>query len=164
MQVGTGVYAYVAPSVAIYTPANPTAPNSTTTFQCQGLGALLTPNLAPGNVLINIDGTVNWTSSGAVGVGLIAELIYGPMVSGVAAPAVNTAIPASGIVVGNPVSCSNGVVLTTIADNLVPISLTAVVKGLTSGQQYWFDLAAKSLTTASDSFITAITVTLVEIG
>jgi hypothetical protein len=156
---------YIAPSVAMTTPANPTAPASTTaTYKMQGLGALITPQLSLGCVLANISGTVNWVSSGAVGVGIALQMYYGPMVSGVAAPANAAALPGGAVAIGNPTMISNGVVLTTIGDNLCPVDLTGLAKGLTAGQQYWFDLGAYSLTTASDSFITSITVTLVEIG
>ena len=156
---------YIAPAVAMTLPANPTAPASTSaTFKMQGLGALITPMLAPGIILANISGTVNWVSSGAVGVGIAMQLYYGPMVSGVAAPANTAAVPGGGVAIGNPTSVSNGVVLTTIGDNLIPFDLSGIAKNLTAGQQYWFDIGAYSLTTASDCFITALTVTLVEIG
>jgi hypothetical protein len=86
------------------------------------------------------------------------------MVSGVAAPANAAALPAAGQTIGAITSVSNGVVLTTLADNLQPVDLMSLAKGLTPGQQYWFDLYAESLTTASDCFLTNVTVTLVEIG
>ena len=85
---------YIAPAVAMTLPANPTAPASTSaTYKMQGLGALITPQLAPGIVLANISATVNWVSSGAVGVGIALQLYFGPMVNGVAAPANAAAVP-----------------------------------------------------------------------
>lgn len=157
---------YVPPSVSMttLTGGSLTAPASTTTYKMQGFGALLTPALPPGNVLVNIDATAVWVTSGAVGVGIALQAYYGPMVNGIAAPANAAAIPAAGVALGNITSTQNGVVLTTIGDNLIPISVSVLAKGLAQGQQYWFDLAALSLTTASDCFLQNITVTLVEIG
>ena len=44
------------------------------------------------------------------------------------------------------------------------MTLAAIVKGLTPNQQYWFDVYAESLITASDNAFINITVSLIEIG
>jgi hypothetical protein len=154
---------YTPPATAITTPANPTAPASTSAYKCQGLAALLTPQMAAGNVLVIIQGSMN-ASATTVGNGMNIQGAYGPMISGVAAPANAAALPAAGVLIGNPLPVATGVTLTTAADAFTPVTWVGLVKGLTPGTQYWFDAVAESITTASDNGLTSVTVTLVEIG
>lgn len=156
-------YGYIAPAVAVYTPANPTAPASTSAYKMQGLGSLLTPVTPAANVLVQIYATLT-DSATTVGEGINLQLWYGPMVNGVAAPANAADIPASGVQLGTTLSWETGVTLTTAADSLIPVTLVGLAKALAPGQQYWFDIAAESITTASDVALTNVTVVLTEIG
>jgi hypothetical protein len=156
-------YGYQSPSVAVTTPANPTAPNSTSAYQCQGLGGLLTPITPAANVLINLMATL-LDAATTVGEGVNLQLAYGPMVAGVAAPTVNTALPAAGVLIGNPVAWESGVTLTTAADSKIPVCMSGLVKNLTQGQQYWFDVVAESITGASQVSLVNVTLNLIEIG
>lgn len=154
---------YVSPASFFSTPASPTAPASTSAYKCQGLGALITPVTPSGKVLAIITGTLN-AGQTTVGTGINLQLAYGPISSGVAAPANAAALPASGTTVGNVVTWETGVTLTTAADSFVPFTVSAVLTGLTPGQQYWVDLMAESITTASQCQVTIPCVCLVEIG
>lgn len=153
---------FVAPSYYQNYPANPTAPASTSAYKMQGLAGVIVPNVS-GIVVAEFSGTVNWVTSGAVGVGISLQGYYG-LVGGVALPVNTGNIPGNAQKWGPLTNVSNGVVLTTIGDNLIPVTLSAVVGGLIVGQEYWFDLAAESLTTASDSFLTNVGVTLFELS
>lgn len=154
---------YVAPAVSITTPANPTAP-TTAAFKMQGVGGLITPALPPGIVLVNLTGNATWVTSGAVGVGISLQLYIGQVISGVAIPVNAGNIPSNAKAIGAIQNTQNGVVLTTIGDNVIPISMTALATGLSQGSQYWVDVAAISLTTSSDCFLSNLTLSLVEIG
>lgn len=153
---------FVPPSWFQNYPASPTAPASTSAYKMQGLGGAIVPNVS-GIVVVEFSATVNWISSGAVGVGISLQGYYG-LAGGLALPVNAAAIPANWAKFGALTNISNGVVLTTIADNLIPVSITAVVGGLTVGQEYGFDLAAESLTTASDCYLTNVGVTLFELS
>lgn len=159
----TGVPTYIPPATASYTPANPTPPASTSAYKMQGLGSLITPATAAGNVLVIVQATLT-DAAVTVGEGINLQLYYGPMVAGVAAPANAAAIPGAAVAIGNPLSWATGVTLTTAADSLIPITLVGVAKGLVQGQQYWFDVAAESVIGASQVGLTNVTVTLVEIA
>ena len=155
---------YVAPAVAMYTPANPTAPASTaTTYKMQGLGSLITPVTAAGNILCQIEATLT-DGATTVGEGIVLQMYYGPMVAGVAAPANAASVPASAIAIGNPIEWATGVTLTTAADLVQPVHITGLAKGLIAGQQYWFDLGAYSVIGASQVALTNVTVILTEHG
>jgi hypothetical protein len=154
---------YIPPSCAIYTPANPTAPNSTASFQMQGLGALITPATPAANIVVRIEASAISTAT-TVGNGIIMQIYYAPITSGGTAPGNNVAIPGAAVSVGNTLEWATGVTLTTAADSFIPIAIGGVARGLTPGQQYWFDIAAKAITTASQVQLTAVTVTLIEIG
>lgn len=156
-------YGYISPSVADTSPANPTAPASTSAYKMQGLGALLTPATPAANILCIISGTLTDAAT-TVGEGINLQLYYGPMVNGVAAPANAAAIPAAGVSMSPVMSWGTGVTLTTAALSLIPFCIHGSVKGLTPGQQYWFDLAAESITGASQVAIINPHITLVEIG
>lgn len=154
---------YVPPALAETSPANPTAPASTSAYKMQGLGALITPATGAPNVLAIIQGVIN-ASATTVGNGVNLQLWYGPMVAGVAAPANGAAIPAAGIQLGTTKTWATGVTLTTAADSFIPFSIAGLAKGLVQGQQYWFDLAAESVTTISDNAIINADVLLTEIS
>lgn len=163
MSFGQPPFGYINPQTADTQPANPTAPASTSAYAMQGLGALLTPATPNGAVLVIVSGTLT-DSAVTVGEGINLQLYYGPMVNGVAAPANAGAIPASAVKLGPVMTWATGVTLTTAADLFQPFCIHGVAKGLTPNQQYWFDLAAESVTTASDVAITNAHISLVEIG
>lgn len=155
---------YIAPSVAVTTPANPTAPASTSaTYLMQGLAAVITPSCPPGNIQVNVQATAQNTAT-TVGTGIALQLYYGPVLNGVSPPANAAAVPASAKAIGNPVKYATGVTLTTAADLFEVLNLSGVVQGLTPGQQYWFDVGAYSIVTASVVGLFNVTVTLTEIG
>lgn len=156
-------FGYIAPQTVDNSPANQTAPSSTSAYKMQGLAALITPSTPACNVLAIISGVLT-DSATTVGNGINIQLYYGPVVSGVSPPANAAAIPTNAVAVGPVMSWATGVTLTTAADLLQPIIVHGLVKGLTPGQQYWFDIAAESVTTASNVAITNPHVTLAEIG
>lgn len=156
-------YGYIAPQVVDTAPLNPTAPASTSAFAMQGLAALITPSTPVANVLALISGSLT-DGAATVGEGINLQLYYGPVVSGVAPPANAAAIPNNAIAIGPVIKWATGVTLTTAADLFQCFCLHGVAKGLTPGQQYWFDVAAESIIGASQVAITNPHVTLVEIG
>src|SRR5579863_104061 len=156
-------YGYIAPQVVDTSPANQTAPASTSAFKMQGLAALITPSTPVANVLAMVSGVLT-DSATTVGNGISLQLYYGPVVSGTAPPANAAAIPTNAVALGPVMEWATGVTLTTAADLFQPFCLHGVAKGLTPGQQYWFDIAAESVTTASNVAVTNAHVTLVEIG
>lgn len=156
-------YGYVIPSSAIYTPANPTAPASTSAYKMQGLSMLLTPVTPTGKVVVNIGATLTVNAT-TVGIGVNLQMWYGPVISGVAPPANAAAIPSGAVQIGPTTSYASGVTLTTAADSFIPVDLMGLVTGLTPGQQYWFDIAAESIITASACALTQINGVLFEMG
>lgn len=156
-------YGYIAPQTVDTSPANPTAPASTSAFAMQGLAALITPSCPPGNVLVMITAYCTDTAT-TVGEGIALQLYYGPIVNGVAPPANAGAIPNNAVALGPIMKWATGVTLTTAADLFQPIVVHGVAKGLTPGQQYWFDVAAESIIGASVVALVNVHVTLVEIG
>jgi hypothetical protein len=129
----------------------------------QGLSMLITPAAPTGKIICNIGATlaVNATT---VGIGINLQLWFGPVVSGIAPPANAAAIPAGALQLGPTTSYETGVTLTTAADQLFPIDLMGLATGLTPGQQYWFDIAAESITTASACQLTQVNGVLFEMG
>lgn len=156
-------FGYIAPQAVDNLPANPTAPASTSAFLMQGLAALMTPATPAANVLALISGVLT-DSATTVGEGISLQLYYGPVVSGVAPPANAGAIPNNAVALGPVMKWATGVTLTTAADLFQPFCLHGVAKGLTPGQQYWFDVAAESIIGASVVAVINPHVTLVEIG
>lgn len=156
-------FGYIVPAGAMYTPANPTAPASTAAYKMQGLSMLLTPMTPSPKILVNISATAVFTQA-TVGTGINLQLWYGPVVSGVAPPANAAAIPNSAIQLGGTVTMETGNTLTTYADSFNPVDMMGLAVGLTPGQQYWFDIAAESITTASACQLTQITGVLAELG
>ena len=86
------------------------------------------------------------------------------MVNGVAAPANAAAIPAAAVAMSPVMAWASGVTLTTAADLFQPFCIHGIVKGLTPGQQYWFDIAAESIIGASVVAVINPHITLAEIG
>jgi hypothetical protein len=154
---------YVPPALAETSPANPTAPASTAAYKMQGLGALITPATFNPNILALIQATINAAAT-TVGNGINLQLWYGPMVAGVAAPANGAAIPAAAVQLGTTKTFATGVTLTTAADLFSPVMIAGIAKGLVQGQQYWFDIAAESVTTISDNALINVDVILVEVA
>jgi hypothetical protein len=150
-----------APSTVQVSPAAQTAPASTSAYKMQGFGELFTPQ-ASGRVLILFQAVVN-ASATTVGNGINVQLYYGPISSGTAAPANAAAIPTNAVAVGPVVTWATGVTLTTAADSFIPLAAQGVVLGLTIGQQYWFDVAAESVTTVSDNQLIQVGWTLIEV-
>ena len=162
--MGQTPYAYIRPSAAQYvTQTNPTAPASTSAYKMQGLGYLITPATPSGQIRVNISANAVVTQT-TVGTGINLQIWYGPMVAGVAAPANGAAIPASAIQIGGTTTWETGVTLTTAANSYIPIDIDGLALGLVPGQQYWFDIAAQSITTASACQLTSVTGILYEIG
>ncbi len=156
-------YGYISPTTVETSPANPTAPASTSAFAMQGLAALITPATPVANVLAIISGFLTDAAT-TVGEGIALQLYYGPVVSGVAPPANAAAVPNNAVALGPIMKWATGVTLTTAADLFQPICVHGVAKGLTPGQQYWFDIAAESIIGASQVALVNPHVTLVEIG
>lgn len=156
-------FGYVIPSSAAYQPSNPTAPASTSAYKMQGLSMLITPVTPTGKIICNIGSTLIATAT-TVGVGINLQMWYGPVVSGVAPPANAAAIPAGAVQLGPTTTYETGVTLTTAADLFFPIDLMGLATGLTPNQQYWFDIAAESITTASAVQLTQINGILYELG
>ena len=116
-----------------------------------------------GKIICNIGSTLIATAT-TVGVGINLQMWYGPVVSGVAPPANAAAIPAGAVQLGPTTTYETGVTLTTAADLFFPIDLMGLATGLTPNQQYWFDIAAESITTASAVQLTQINGILYELG
>ncbi len=129
----------------------------------QGLAAVIAPSTPAGNVLCIISATLTDTAT-TVAEGVILQLYYGPVISGTAPPANAGAIPASAVALGLTLEWATGVTLTTAAASFAPITIHGIARGLTPNQQYWFDVAAKSVTGASVVALTNVTITLAEIG
>lgn len=162
--MGQGPFGYIRPAAAQYTAGtNPVAPASTSSYKMQGLGFLITPMTPSGQVRCHISANLIVTQT-TVFTGINMQLWYGPMVAGVAAPANGAAIPTSAIQVGGTTSWSTGVTLTTAADLNQPVDVDGIATALLTGQQYWFDIAAESITTASACQLTSVSASLYEIG
>lgn len=153
---------YQAGAIALAQPAGPTAPASTSAYKMQGLAATFTPNVS-GNVVAIFTATVN-ASATTVGNGINLQPYVGQIVGSNVAPANAAAIPGNANQIGNTVTFATGVTLTTAADLFQPITVIGLAKALIPGQQYWFDLAAESVTTASDNALVNVTVILFEVA
>lgn len=125
------------------TVASPTFPSSTSSFLMQGLAGSITP-ATTGNIVITISGTINAASATTVDNGVTYQLSYGTG----GAPTSNTAL--AGTQIGVVQTYTSAVAPTAVGDVNVPFSITYRVTGLTLSTAYWIDLAAKSVTTASD--------------
>lgn len=156
---GVGPY-YVAPATYAAQPAND-ATALGANYALQGWAALITPQLPVGKILMMAQ-TVITSSVTTAGIGATLQLYYGPITSGVAAPAKDAVVPVNAIPIGPSVSYVNPTTVTA-ADVMVPIDLTALVVGLTPGSQYWFDIAVKYVTGVG-CLLTQNSVVLAEIG
>lgn len=139
----------------------PTAPSSTSAYQAQAFNVLFTPQ-SSGRVLALFTAQIA-ASQTTIANGMIIELFYCPVTAGVSLPAVNTAIPSSAVVFSTPVQFEIAVALTTASDLAAPIALNGVALGLTLGQQYYFDVAAKAITNASDNTLVNGGFTIIEL-
>lgn len=156
-------YGYIAPATAVYQPASPVAPASTSAYKMQGLSMLITPVTPSGKLICNIGATLIATAA-TVGVGINLQMWFGPVISGVSPPANAAAIPTGALQLGPTTTYETGVTLTTAADLFFPIDLMGLATGLSPNQQYWFDIAAESVTTASAVQLTAVNGVLFEVG
>ena len=147
----------------------PTAPASTSAFAMQGIGGLLTP-VKSGTVLAFFTAAITATAT-TVNNGIHLLPYYG-MIQGSNKPPINTAgIPNNAIALNSTpggsapkVNWSTGVTLNAGGGgSLIPVTVTGIARNLILGQQYWFDLAAESIQTASDNQLTQVAVTLVEL-
>jgi len=132
----------------------PTAPASTSAYAMQGLAGGVTPSNS-GRVLLLVSGTIVSPVGTTAGLGIDLQLSYGTG----SAPANAAAI--TGTQVGAVMAYTNAGTVTAVDVN-VPFSIHAVVSSLTVATSYWFDLAAKSLGTASDMGIANISLSAVE--
>ena len=152
---------YVGPATYAAQPGN-NANAQTSGYLLQGWAALLTPQLPLGKVLTMIQ-TVLISSVTTVAYGMVAQLYYGPITSGVAAPAAQAAVPTNATAIGPAVTFETPTALGTAADLMAPVDMTALAIGLTPGQQYWFDLATKYVTGAG-YLLTQNSIILMEVG
>lgn len=152
---------YTPGVVATFAPSNPTAPASTAAYKMQGLGSTFVPAKS-GNVVAIWFTTVT-ASATTVGNGINLQGYCGLIQGSNVAPANAAAVPGNAVKVGGVITFATGVTLTTAADLLQPLTAGGVVTGLTLGQQYWFDLAAESVTTVSDNAITNVQVIIFEV-
>lgn len=134
----------------------PTAPASTGTFFMQGLAGSITPTTT-GKVLIIISGTIVAPAGTTVDNGIKYQISYGTGV----APSNTGAL--AGTQIGTVQAFTLFVAATAAADVHIPFSIAAVVTGLTLATAYWIDLAAESVTTASDMGLSNVSITAVEI-
>lgn len=163
MPVNSQPYGYIVPAVAQYNPASPVAPSSTAAYKMQGLGMVITPVTPSPKILANISTTLIVTAT-TVSIGINLQLWYGPVMSGIAVPVNGGAIPATAFQLGTTMTWENGVTLTTAASLMMPVDITGIAMSLVPNQQYWFDIAAESITTASACQLTQINGILQEIG
>lgn len=132
-----------------------TTNNSTAAFVMSGLAGSITPTVT-GNVLITISGTIiDPGATTSAGQGIQYQISYGTG----SAPTGNAAL--TGTQVG---SVGEWMIANTVtaADVFIPFSQTVVVTGLTVSTAYWIDLAAKSITGASNFAFQKVTVAVVE--
>ena len=134
-----------------------TAPASTTAFKMQGLAGSITPAVS-GNVLITISGTIIANTAVTITHGIKYQISYGT------GTAPTNAATLTGTQVGIIAEERAGSTLTTVATpfGLWPFSISYMVTGLVVGTTYWIDLAAESVTTASDHGFTNVNISAVE--
>ena len=146
---------------AIFNPASPTAPASTAAYKMQGLAAQAIAQKS-GNFLFLVTAVITAAAT-TVGNGINVIPYCGLIQGSNVAPTNTAAVPSNAIQLGSVQSWATGVTLTTFADSLIPITVVGLAQQLQFGQQYWFDLAAESITTASDNQLTQISVILIEV-
>lgn len=121
----------------------------------QGLARTITPT-SSGRLLIIVSGTVVSPAGGLVDDGISYQISYGTGT----APANGATL--AGTQIGAVQTFTLAAAATAAADVNVPFSLAAIVTGLTALTAYWVDLAAKSITTASDMGLANISVSIAE--
>lgn len=151
---GAGPLGLAAGAAYQNTVSAPTKPNSTSAYKMQGLAGSITPARS-GNVLVVISGnTVVSATTGGLGVNY--QLSYGTGT----APGSNATL--AGTQVGAVQTYKNPTTVV-VADVSAPFSIQAVITGLTVGASYWLDLAAESITTASDAGFTNVSISAIEL-
>jgi hypothetical protein len=134
---------------------SPTAPSSTSAYKMQGLAGSITPTRS-GNVLIIICGTIIAPTGTTVNNGVMYQISYG------AGTAPTNGATLTGTQMGIVQEWTNPVALSAAGDLHVPFSISVVVTGLTLNTAYWIDLAAESVTTASDIGFTKVGISAIE--
>jgi hypothetical protein len=144
-------------SAVNYQSANktPTAPASTSVYAMQGLAGTITP-ARTGNVLVIITGTVVGLVATTVDNGISYQISYGTST----APANAAAL--TGTQVGPVQTYTSAIAPTAYGDVNVPFSISALISALTVGTAYWIDLAAESITTASQMGLTNVQISIIE--
>jgi hypothetical protein len=133
-----------------------TAPNSTSAFKMQGLAGSITPTVS-GNVLIIISGSIIANTGTTATHGVKFQISEGTGT----APGSNATL--TGTQVGAINEYRNGFALTADTDLQAPFFAAAFVTGLTVGTAAWIDLAAESVTTASDIGFSNVNISAIEI-
>lgn len=133
-----------------------TAPNSTSAFKMQGLSGSITPE-ASGDILVIISGTVIANTGTTATHGAKYQISYGTGT----APGSNATL--AGTQVGAIGEYRNGFALSADTDLNFPFSIAATITGLTPGTAYWLDLAAESVTTASDIGFANVNISAIEL-
>ncbi|MGD0216317.1 MAG: hypothetical protein ABSC45_02245 [Desulfobaccales bacterium] len=134
--------------------SSPTAPASTSAYKMQGLAGSITPTRS-GRVLITICGTIIAPTGTTVDNGILYQISYGT------GGAPSNAGTLTGTQIGVIQEYTNPAAITA-ADLHVPFSVSVVVTGLTLNTAYWIDLAAESVTTASDMGFTNVGISALE--
>lgn len=123
-------------------PANKTAPASTSTHKMQGFAHSCGPLLRTGNLRITVRGTIIAQTSTTVNNGIEYQLYIGTG----SAPA--NAATITGTTIGPVQTYTHPVAPTAVGDVHIPFEISGNFAGAV-GTTYWVDLSAKSLTTAS---------------
>jgi len=137
-------------------PANPVAPGSTSAYTMAGLGIVVSPNTT-GKVRVTLDAHILAASATTVDIGLNLQLSYGtgnPPANGAAL---------TGTQIGAIRTYTHSIAPTAVGDVHYPLSMHAIISGLTPGTLYWIDVAQESVTTISDCSIGGINVSIEEL-
>jgi hypothetical protein len=154
--VATTEYVNSAFAFSMKTIVAPIAPSNLTALFMQGLAGTITPT-AGGNILITICGTIIASGTANVDDGIRYQICYGT-----GTPPLNAA-PLTGTQIGLAQSHTSAITPTAASDVHVPFSITYIATGLTVGTVYWIDLAAESITTASQMGLHNVMITASEI-
>lgn len=142
------------PAVTQSSAASPTAPASTSAYKMQGLAGTITP-LVSGTVAIDVCGTLA-ASSTTINDGINLQISIG------SGSAPSNAGTLAGTQIGQIVTYTNPATVTA-ADVHVPFCHSAIATGLSVGTAYWIDEAAESVTSASDTKLTAVNIRAMEL-
>lgn len=152
---GTGVIKTGTPFASQTIVVAPAAPNGTGAFTMQGLNGTLTPAIGT-QALVIINAYCTGTATLAND-GIAIQVSFGTG----AHPTTNAAL--SGSQAGSVIQFRVGTTLTAAADLNAPISVAAVLTGLTVGTTYWVDLAAKALLNASSIALNNVCICITEL-